>query len=71
MSKQLNNSRLVVACAAILTALSTAVLAQQSSLPDAPASQLIADLTQDSASSTSFAGPPMPAAPQNTTQQDG
>ena len=71
MSKQLNNSRLVVACAAILTALSTAVLAQQSSLPDAPESQLIADLTQDSASSTSFAGPPMPAAPQNTTQQDG
>jgi len=71
MSKQTRSTRLVATCAALLTTLSTAVAAQQSSLPDAPASPLVAALAQDSPSSTSFAGPPVSAARQNTTQPAG
>jgi outer membrane protein len=68
MSKQTQNTRLTAACAAILIALPTAIAAQQQPLPDAPVSRLIAALAQDSPSSASFAGSPMSAAPQNTTQ---
>jgi outer membrane protein len=71
MNKQRNNRRLVAACVAILTTLPAAIVAQQPSLPDAPApvSQLIAALAQDSPSSAPITagGPTMPAAPQNTT----
>ena len=70
MNKQIRNTRLA-ACVAILATLSTAIAAQQPSLPDAPASRLIAALAQESPSSASFADPPMPAAPQNTTQPAG
>ncbi len=71
MNKQRNNPRLAAACVAVLATLSTAIAAQQPSLPDAPTSQLIAALAQDSASTASFAGQPMSAAPKNTTQPAG
>ena len=76
MSKQLNNSRLVAACAAILTALSAALPAQQSSLPDAPSAQLIAALAQEPAPAASPQVPSVgaqpaaqPAGPQLTLAQ--
>ena len=68
MNKQRNNPRLAAACVAVLATLSTAIAAQQPSLPDAPTSQLIAALAQNSTSPASFAGQPMPGAQQNTTQ---
>jgi outer membrane protein len=63
MNKQRNNPRLAAASVAILATLSTAIAAQQSSLPDAPAPRLIAALAQDSSSPAPFAaaGPQVPA----------
>jgi outer membrane protein len=73
MNRQRNNPRLAAACVAILTTLSTAIAAQRPSLPDAPASRLIAALAQDSSSSAPFAvaGPQVPTAPQNAMQPAG
>ncbi len=71
MNKQIQNTRAAAACLAILISLPTSIAGQQSSLPDAPASRLVAALPQDSLSSASFAGPPMPAAPQNAMQPAG
>lgn len=73
MSKQTQNTRLAAACIAILATLPTAIAAQQQSLPDAPASRLVAALSQDSSPSASFsaAGPTIPAIAQNTTQPAG
>ena len=73
MNRQRNNPRLAAACVAILTTLSTAIAAQRPSLPDAPASRLIAALAQDSSSSAPFAvaGPQVPTAPQNATPPAG
>jgi outer membrane protein len=73
MSKQTQKTCLVAACVAILTTLPAAIAAQQQSLPDAPASRLIAALAQDSSTSAPFAaaGPQMPAAQQNAAQPAG
>ena len=73
MNRQRNNPRLAAACVAILATLSTAIAAQQPSLPDAPASRLIAALAQDSSSPapSAAAGPQIPSGAQNTTQPAG
>ncbi len=73
MSKQSKHPHLFAACAALSAALPAFAAAQNSSLPDAPSTQLIATLAQDSASPAPApaAGPLMPGGAQGTAQPAG
>jgi outer membrane protein len=73
MNKQRLITHLPVACAALFAALPALAAAQKPALPDAPSTQLIATLAQDSASPApgGAAGPQMPSGAQSASQPAG
>jgi outer membrane protein len=66
MSKQTGSPRIVAACAAMLAAMPVAAAPQKPALPDAPRTQLIAELAQDAGSAPSSAAPQMGGAQSGT-----
>ncbi len=59
MSKQTNDLRFFAACVAMLAAMPMIAAAQEQALPDAPGTQLVAELAQDAGSPAPAAAPQM------------